>query len=328
MPKANRYTLFQQTTMATPFLESQLQVYAPNTHPGETRKPNPVQDAKYHLLHVLNDLVKLADKVRSRLKDEDSLTDFFDSVIPGKKPVLWKEMVAIKSSIDSAAGKLGPAAKALQEAEARKAAREERKTAKTVTAALGDPTPPTAAPDPRPARGGAGASATDSSCDSEEHRPTKVRKSAAPTTTARPLAGATDASSESERRPTKVTGGARAPAGAELADGAAAPKAPKRPVIGKKDPIGKAMREAAWDRWIGAECGRTKCPVCQDRNIRPTDFSAGHILAESCGGATSAENLLPICSTCNVRMSTENLYDFCKRIFGRDIVLPTPPTTK
>lgn len=314
MLKANRYTICQQTTMATPsFLESQLQVYAPNTHPGEPRKPNPVQDAKYHILYVLNDLVKLADKA-TRFRDEKTLTDFLDSTISNpsaKKPTLWREIMALKSTIDSTTAKFTAAAKALQEAEARAKAREERKMAKAAATASApaDPTPPTAAtvaPDPTPARGGAGTGASGESSDSE-HRPTKVRKSA----------------SESERRPTKVAGGARAPAGAEL-DGDAAPKGPKS----KKDPIGKAMREAAWDRWIGAECGRTKCPVCQDRNIRPTDFSAGHILAESCGGATSAENLLPICSTCNVRMATKNLHEFCIETYRRDIVLPTPPTTK
>lgn len=294
---------------ATTFLEAQLTVHAPPPlRPGEApRKPDAVKDAKYHIVYLLNEVTRLADKIKARIKDEESLTEFFDAVLQGKKPVHWKELLALKSTIDSAAGKVGPATKALQEAEVKRQAREERKAAKAVVPPATDPVAAAApAPAPAPATtalaaaGGAGRSSSDDSSE-EAGRPKSKKATVA-------IVGG--AGSEDAGRPKKTE---------EKTDGKAEGK---KQTAAKKEKIGAALREAAWDYWIGPDCGKTKCPVCQERNVRQTDFSAGHIHAEACGGATSAENLLPICSSCNVRMATENLHEFCKRIFGRDIVLP------
>lgn len=93
----------------------------------------------------------------------------------------------------------------------------------------------------------------------------------------------------------------------------------------KKAKIGKEIREHIWEKYIGDKA-KADCPVCQKRIIRSTDFSAGHIVAESCGGATDVTNLVPICCNCNSRMYTENLYDYTRRNFGRDPVFAAVPT--
>ncbi len=66
--------------------------------------------------------------------------------------------------------------------------------------------------------------------------------------------------------------------------------------------IPKALREQLWKK----VCGRIfdyKCSVKWCKNvIDPFNFEAGHIIPESKGGATSLENLLPICSSCNKSM--------------------------
>jgi len=94
------------------------------------------------------------------------------------------------------------------------------------------------------------------------------------------------------------------------------PKAPKKPATGGKKKISKETREQIWEHYIG-DRAKAECPVCRKRTIRMTDFSAGHIVAEACGGATDATNLMPICSNCNSRMSTMNLYEYCQKEFGR-----------
>jgi 5-methylcytosine-specific restriction endonuclease McrA len=93
---------------------------------------------------------------------------------------------------------------------------------------------------------------------------------------------------------------------------AAAPKAAK-----KKEKISKETREQIWERYIGDKA-KADCPVCRKRTIRMTDFSAGHIVAEACGGVTDSSNLMPICGNCNSRMATTNLYDYCRKEFGRE----------
>jgi hypothetical protein len=85
--------------------------------------------------------------------------------------------------------------------------------------------------------------------------------------------------------------------------------------------VTREMREAIWEKYIGDKA-KVDCPVCQKRIIRMTDFSAGHIEAESRGGVTDATNLIPICSNCNCRMSTENLFEYTRKNFGRDPVFP------
>jgi 5-methylcytosine-specific restriction endonuclease McrA len=79
-----------------------------------------------------------------------------------------------------------------------------------------------------------------------------------------------------------------------------------------KAKITKEMREQIWEAYMG-NCAKGPCPVCQKREIRMTDFSAGHIIAEACGGPTDVSNLMPICGNCNSRMRTENLFEYAAR---------------
>ena len=101
-----------------------------------------------------------------------------------------------------------------------------------------------------------------------------------------------------------------------------APRLKDKTAKPKKAKIGSGLKEAVWDRCVGSDCAKIKCPVCQIRDIRMTDFAAGHVQAERLGGETSIDNLVPICGKCNSCMATENLNDYCARVFKRGIVLP------
>jgi hypothetical protein len=103
------------------------------------------------------------------------------------------------------------------------------------------------------------------------------------------------------------------------ADAKEVPKPPKPPKK-TKDKISKEMREQIWETYIG-DHAISACPVCHKRYIRMTDFSAGHIVAEACGGETNVRNLMPICGTCNSRMATKNLFEYCRKEFDRDPVV-------
>ena len=71
----------------------------------------------------------------------------------------------------------------------------------------------------------------------------------------------------------------------------------------RKKSIPKALREQVWVQNIGPVFN-AKCKVgwCKNR-ITPFDYQCGHIVPESKGGPTVLENLLPICSRCNLSMS-------------------------
>lgn len=90
----------------------------------------------------------------------------------------------------------------------------------------------------------------------------------------------------------------------------------------RKTSIPKKLREAVWDRYIGADIGITKCPVCNITDIKQggsNSWHCSHVLAECNGGTTSVDNLRVLCPGCNSSMSTMCLYDYAIK-FGPEAV--------
>jgi hypothetical protein len=73
------------------------------------------------------------------------------------------------------------------------------------------------------------------------------------------------------------------------------------------------------DIWIyhnGPQLKEIKCPCCQIRIISRESFSAGHIQAESRGGSSQIDNIIPICDDCNGRMGPTHMYWFSWDTYG------------
>jgi len=71
----------------------------------------------------------------------------------------------------------------------------------------------------------------------------------------------------------------------------------------EKAKIPKALREQIWLRDIGKKYeGKCRIVWCENK-MTVFDFQCGHDIPESHGGATILENLVPICSRCNLSMS-------------------------
>jgi len=76
----------------------------------------------------------------------------------------------------------------------------------------------------------------------------------------------------------------------------------------KKQKIPKALRESVWITHCGSVFERSCLTSwCQNR-INAFNFQAGHNIPESKGGSLSIDNLVPICSRCNLSMG--NTYTF------------------
>ena len=77
----------------------------------------------------------------------------------------------------------------------------------------------------------------------------------------------------------------------------------------KKTPIPAAFREQIWIRQFG-KVFEAKCstPWCQNK-INVYDFQSGHNIPESKGGPTTPENLIPLCSRCNLSMGNRYTFD-------------------
>ena len=97
---------------------------------------------------------------------------------------------------------------------------------------------------------------------------------------------------------------------------------PNEPYRKKKIP--RALREALWIKYypnrFSGKCQTSWCP----NRITAFDFQAGHDVPESKGGITSIENLIPICSRCNLSMGSQytfiqwsTTFNKPRSIFGR-----------
>jgi hypothetical protein len=81
----------------------------------------------------------------------------------------------------------------------------------------------------------------------------------------------------------------------------------------KKQKIPKALREAVWLQHAGHlfqhKCFTTWCL----NTITVFDYQTGHNVPESKGGPTTIDNLIPICSRCNLSMgNTYTFNEWCK----------------
>lgn len=84
----------------------------------------------------------------------------------------------------------------------------------------------------------------------------------------------------------------------------------------QKTAIPKALRNIVWITYCG-EVFRSNCHVSWCTNIMtPFDFEAGHNIPESKGGATTLDNLRPICSQCNKSMGNRYSIDEFSEIFS------------
>ncbi len=75
-------------------------------------------------------------------------------------------------------------------------------------------------------------------------------------------------------------------------------------------------REKVWLTFMGNKA-KGNCYCCEEKEITPFHFEAGHVIPKAFGGSDDVENLRPICSPCNKGMGTENLYDYKHRMFSK-----------
>jgi len=72
--------------------------------------------------------------------------------------------------------------------------------------------------------------------------------------------------------------------------------------------IPQSVRMELWRNHFGEQYEGT-CFVCSEK-IKKDQFDAGHVIAHAEGGSDTADNMRPICKTCNTSMGTMNLKEF------------------
>lgn len=99
----------------------------------------------------------------------------------------------------------------------------------------------------------------------------------------------------------------------------------KEEVKEKKESIPKHIKTLVWNEYIGPKSVDGLCVCCQVTPIHINSFHCGHVISEKefrdkgQTGHLVITNLRPICANCNLGMKSQNMRDFCKTFFGRDI---------
>lgn len=91
-----------------------------------------------------------------------------------------------------------------------------------------------------------------------------------------------------------------------------------------KKGIPRKIRLQCWEaRYTG--CAEAECPIpnCSAKLCKndSSSWHAGHVNSEKNGGATSVENLRPICPPCNLAMGAQNWHDYISDTGTRTVTL-------
>ena len=86
--------------------------------------------------------------------------------------------------------------------------------------------------------------------------------------------------------------------------------------MSSKAKIPRALREQVWLVHVGPKF-QNKCKVSWCTNsMNAFDFQCGHNIPESKGGKTDVNNLIPICSRCNLSMGSQFTIDEWNKRFS------------
>jgi len=94
-------------------------------------------------------------------------------------------------------------------------------------------------------------------------------------------------------------------------------KIPKKCKKNKKK-IPKKIKTDSWNRYVGKEIGEVPCLCCRTEKITQMNFVGGHIVAEANGGEITVDNILPICSGCNLSMGTQHMDEFVSKHYPKN----------
>lgn len=87
-------------------------------------------------------------------------------------------------------------------------------------------------------------------------------------------------------------------------------KAKKQPYV--KDKISKQLRNLVWVKTFNDKLTGL-CPCCERTEVSVFDFHCGHLTSQYHQGKTELSNLLAICASCNLSMSTKSFDEFKKQ---------------
>ena len=272
-------------------------------HKGGTRPQNA---AKHELLTLFQAVGALTGKIQSKAKDAVKFEAFLEKCVMGPRPRILKEICDLAkgfAAFEEHAAEIREADKKRVEEEARAAEEKARKAAEKAQRAAEK-----AKKEEEAAKAMGKAAATKKSVDAPMPMPMHVHVHTMG-------GGGVEIT---------VGGVVVRPVAAEGPSPLASAPLARAPAPHKKTPIPKQLKNKIWRKYMGKDRGCAKCPCCYDTEIYMDTFVAGHIVSEKDKGTVTEDNLIPICSGCNLSMTTRNMYEYCMTHYKRGLIFPDP----
>ena len=272
-------------------------------HKGGTR---PLNAAKHELLTLFQAVGALTGKIQSKAKDAVKFEAFLEKCVMGPRPRILKEICDLAkgfAAFEEHAAEIREADKKRVEEEARAAEEKARKAAEKAQRAAEK-----AKKEEEAVKATGKAAATKKSVDAPMPMPMHVHVHTMG-------GGGVEIT---------VGGVVVRPVAAEGPSPLASAPLARAPAPHKKTPIPKQLKNKIWRKYMGKDRGCAKCPCCYDTEIYMDTFVAGHIVSEKDKGTVTEDNLIPICSGCNLSMTTRNMYEYCMTHYKRGLIFPDP----
>ena len=284
-------------------------------HKGGTR---PLNAAKHELLTLFQAVGALTGKIQSKAKDAVKFEAFLEKCVMGPRPRILKEICDLAkgfAAFEEHAAEIREADKKRVEEEARAAEEKARKAAEKALRAAEEKARKAVEKALRAAE----------KAKKEEEAAKAAGKAAAPKKGVDvPMPMHVHVHTTGGGVEITVGGVVVRPVAAEGPSPLASAPLARAPAPHKKTPIPKQLKNKIWRKYMGKDRGCAKCPCCYDTEIYMDTFVAGHIVSEKDKGTVTEDNLIPICSGCNLSMTTRNMYEYCMTHYKRGLIFPDP----
>lgn len=92
----------------------------------------------------------------------------------------------------------------------------------------------------------------------------------------------------------------------------------KKKTRAKRTSVYKNVKSDSWDKYTNKQFA-VHCICCNYNQITVHNFHAGHIISHANGGSSSIDNIMPLCSSCNLSMSSKNMEDFILQAYPQNM---------
>lgn len=93
----------------------------------------------------------------------------------------------------------------------------------------------------------------------------------------------------------------------------------KKRTKAKRTSVSSTVVKTSWLKYTNDQYRPVHCICCNYNQITPFNFHAGHIISHANGGSSDIDNIMPLCASCNLSMSSKNMDVFIREAYPQNV---------